>query len=99
MFHDIPTAPRHPDIIVKHQEKRDIGFGEVSLKANKLKDQGDLCCCAIWSKRALDELVHTYRDIDDIAVHFMQVIDGTCRVYEMRRCGTICVASKLGSFK
>jgi len=94
----MPTLPRHPDIIVKHQEQRDVGFGEVSLSANFAKDRGDLCRCALWSKRALDQLVATYRNVDHITVLFLQVINRSCTFYQMRRCGTICIASRLCEF-
>ncbi|KAF9159847.1 hypothetical protein DFQ26_006114 [Actinomortierella ambigua] len=81
----IGSEPRHPDLILKHKEEKGIGFGEVSLTSCNRKDTGDLCRCAIWSKRVLDQLVTKYEGIDDIAVLFMQVVDRTCSIYQIRR--------------
>ncbi|KAG0332580.1 hypothetical protein BG004_001187, partial [Podila humilis] len=98
MFHNMRSEPRHPGLILKHKEEQDIGFGEVSRQPSFRKDVGDFCRCAIWSKRALDQLVTKQEGIDDIALLFMQVVDRSCSIYQIRRCGTICVTSLLCKF-
>ena len=85
-------------MILKYEEELDIGFGEASFVPKRRKDLGDLCRCAIWSKRALDQLVTKLESIEGLALLFFQVIDKQCSIYQIRRCGTICVASLLGVF-
>ncbi|KAG0321930.1 hypothetical protein BGZ97_009640, partial [Linnemannia gamsii] len=98
LFHDLRSAPRHPDLIVKYQEEKDIDFGEVSFSPSAKKDIGDLCRCAMWTKRALDELVTKLEGVEELILLFFQIIDRRFSVYQMRRYGTICVASLLGEF-
>ncbi|KAG0205493.1 hypothetical protein BGX33_007893 [Mortierella sp. NVP41] len=84
---DLGTPPKHPDLIVKHADTTDIGFGEVSFTKDFGKDQGDLCRLAIWTKRALDHLVAKHEGLEDMELVFMQVVGTKCKVFVMRRAG------------
>ncbi|OAQ30179.1 hypothetical protein K457DRAFT_18529 [Linnemannia elongata AG-77] len=62
-------------------EKRlrsEAGVGEMSLSASKKKDQGDLARTLLWSKRAADEIVTRFEDVEDMNILFVQVIGQTC---------------------
>lgn len=99
MYFELEQLPRHPDVVVRYHEAIDIGVGEVSLSASKKKDQGDLARTLLWSKRAADEIVTRFEDVEDMNILFIQVIGQTCNLYVMCRIGTVCVATKIGSMK
>ena len=70
MFHNLCSAPQHPDLIVKYQEEKDIGFGKVSFSPSTQEDVSDLCHCTIWTKRALDELVTKLEGVKELILLF-----------------------------
>ncbi|GJJ74901.1 hypothetical protein EMPS_07259 [Entomortierella parvispora] len=99
VYFDVGQLPRHPDVIVKYQEKVDIGVGEVSLSASFQKDQGDLARVLMWSKRAADEIATRYENVEDVDVVFLQIIGQKCDAYLLHRIGTVCVAARICTMK
>ncbi|KAF9364161.1 hypothetical protein BGX34_002376 [Mortierella sp. NVP85] len=86
----------HPYLIVKHQKAVDVGFGEISFEAGFSRDQGDLCRLCLWAKRALDQLQTEFEGLQDVDLHFVQVISKDCHIYQMSKFGTICVVAETG---
>lgn len=83
-------------MLIRYQEKQDIGVGEVSLEKGPAKDKGDLCRAALLAKRMLDQLVTTFSGLDHASIIFFQVVEQECEFYQMMRCGSVCVASRIG---
>ncbi|KAF9343538.1 hypothetical protein BGX34_006636, partial [Mortierella sp. NVP85] len=92
---DLEAPPKHPDLIIKHRDTVDVGFGEVSFTSNYGKDQGDLCRLAIWAKRALDQLQTQFEGLQDLDLFFFQIISTHCTIYQACKVGTICVVFKM----
>ncbi|KAF8938415.1 hypothetical protein BGZ58_000939 [Dissophora ornata] len=63
------------------------------------KDTRDLCRTALWSKRALDEIVTKFENIEQIKLTFFQVVEQTYIFYTMKRAGTVCIAVEFAKLK
>ncbi|KAG0219497.1 hypothetical protein BGX31_011298 [Mortierella sp. GBA43] len=96
---NLSTSCKNPDLLVRFQEYLDIGVAEVSLEPSALKDTGDLCRVALWSKRLLDQIVTKFENMDQIKLIFFQVFGQTCVFYTMMRADTVCVAVELARLK
>ncbi|KAF8925214.1 hypothetical protein BGZ58_001004 [Dissophora ornata] len=96
---NLSNTSRNPDFLVWFKECLDIGVAEVSLTASALKDTGDLCRTALWSKRALDEIVTKFEDMEQLQLIFFQVVEQTCIFYTMKRADTVCIAVEIARLK
>ncbi|KAG0247977.1 hypothetical protein DFQ27_001318, partial [Actinomortierella ambigua] len=99
LFKSMTTLSKNPDLLVRFKESLDIGVAEVSFESSVLKDTGDLCRTALWSKRLLDEIVTKFENIDQVGLIFFQVIEQTCVFYTMLRADTVCVALEFARLK
>ncbi|KAK3811774.1 MAG: hypothetical protein J3Q66DRAFT_442642 [Benniella sp.] len=95
----LSTSCKNPDLLVRFQECLDIGVAEVSLEPSALKDTGDLCRVALWSKRLVDQIVTRFENMDQLKLIFFQVIGQTCVFYTMMRADTVCVAMEFARLK
>ncbi|KAI8363702.1 hypothetical protein B0O80DRAFT_492822 [Mortierella sp. GBAus27b] len=99
LCNNLSTPCKNPDLLVRFQEYLDIGVAEVSLEPSALKDTGDLCRIALWSKRLLDQIVTRFENMDQIKLIFLQVIGQTCVFYTMMRADAVCVAVEFARLK
>lgn len=75
---NLTTLAKKPDLLVRFKECLDIGVAEVSFEASALKDTGDLCRTALWSKRVLDQIVTRFENVEQVKLIFFQVVEQTC---------------------
>ena len=71
-----------------------MGFGEVSLTANK---EGDLCRIAIWGKRAMEEPRCKSSYDKHLWVPLIQVVGGNCDLYGLHKFGDVFVIQHIGT--
>ena len=95
---NLSTSSKNPDLLVRFKECLDIGVAEVSLEPSALKDTGDLCRVALWSKRLLDQIVTKFENMDEVKLIFSQAIEQTCVFYTMMRAETVCVPTPYRTF-
>ncbi|KAK3827920.1 MAG: hypothetical protein J3Q66DRAFT_409039 [Benniella sp.] len=92
---DLGAPLKNRDLIIKHRNTVDLGFGEVSFTASYGKDQGDLRRLAIWAERALDQLQTQFEGLQDLDLFFPQIISTHCTIYQMCKVGTICIVFQM----
>ncbi|KAF9090663.1 hypothetical protein BGX27_002200 [Mortierella sp. AM989] len=96
---NLSTQSKKPDFLVRFKDCLDIGVAEASFEASVLKDTGDLCRTALWTKRHLDQIVTRFKDIEQVSLIFFQVVEQTCIFYIMRRADTVCITVEIARLK